>query len=75
MAKIGRPKGSRGKNKKIVRAKAKNLRLNFYGDVPSSMGGSVSGIADQYGRILEEYINSMGQLDLRPTGHCVAAKH
>jgi len=70
MAKLGRPKG------KPKRAKAlKGIRLKYYSDMPSSEGGAVSGNSDQYGRILEHFVNSQGENDIRPTGHCIAARH
>lgn len=72
MAKIGRPKGSR---KKVRSSNIKGLRLKYYSDMPSSEGGAVSGHSDQYGRILEQFVNSKGENDLRPTGHCIAARH
>lgn len=71
----GRPKGSKNKTKKLRRAKCKGLRIAFYQDMPSSLGGSVTGPADQYGRVLEEFTNEKGELDIRPTGHCIAARH
>lgn len=72
---MARPKGSKNKRRKIRRAKCKGLRIAIYTDMPSSLGGSVSGYADQFGRILEEFTNSKGELDIRPTGHCIAARH
>lgn len=67
---MGRPRGRR-KNS----IKAKELRIEFYSDMPSSKGGVVSGAADQYGRILESFVNIKGENDIRPTGHCIAANH
>jgi len=72
MAKLGRPKGSR---KRVKSSSYKGLRLKFYSDMPSSEGGEVSGQSDQYGRILEPFVNSKGENDIRPTGHCIAARH
>lgn len=72
---MGRPKGSKNRRTKVRRAKCKGLRIEYYQDMPSSMGGVITGFADQYGRILEEFKNSKGELDIRPTGHSIAARH
>lgn len=72
MAKLGRPKGSR---KKVRSSSLKGLRLKYYSDMPSSEGGAVSGMSDQYGRILIHFVNSKGENDVKPTGHCIAARH
>jgi hypothetical protein len=72
---IGRPKGSK-KNKRIKAGPApKGLRLKLYESRPSSMGGFASGVADQYGRILEHFVNDKNEWDLRPTGHCISVYH
>ena len=74
---IGRPKGI--KNKKEARIKSmkapSGLRFKEYYNVPSSEGGLVSGISDQYGRIMEHYVNDKNEWDIRPSGHCIAARH
>lgn len=49
--------------------------IRRYENKLSSMGVYVSGIADQYGRILEEFVNDKNELDLRPTGHCISVYH
>jgi len=69
-----KPKGSFRKKirKSIV---SKRLRLKLYSNMPSSMGGCVSGFADQYGRIMVEFTNYKGELDIKPTGQCIAARH
>jgi hypothetical protein len=75
---LGRPKGSKNKKgtlSKMPKLHLKRLRLKFYSDMPSSKGGSISGIADQYGRVMEEYMNEKGFWDVRVTGHCIAARH
>jgi hypothetical protein len=76
---VGRPKGSRNKNNKDVRIKPMSapsgLRLKEYNNVPSSEGGLVSGISDQYGRIMQHYVNEKNEWDIRPSGHCIAARH
>jgi hypothetical protein len=72
----GRPKGSK---KKVTHVKGgaapKGLRLKMYENVLSDQGVIVSGTADQYGRILEAYVNEKGEWDLKPSGHCIAARH
>jgi len=72
MAKLGRPKGSR---KRVRVSSLKGLRLKGYLDMPCSEGGTVSGIADQYGRILVPFVNSKGENDVRATGQCIASRH
>jgi hypothetical protein len=70
---MGRPKGSFKRGKKAL--VSKNMRLEIYSDMPCSEGGAVSGFSDQYGRIMVEYRNSKGELDIKPTGQCIAARH
>jgi len=70
----GRPKGSKSAKLKPSKQQ-RGLRLEFYSDMPSSKGGIVSGIADQYGRVLEQFVNENNQIDLRPTGHSIAVRH
>lgn len=53
------------KTKKIKPTKIKGLRLITRDGL----------LIDQYGRILESYINEKGQNDLRPTGRCTYAHH
>jgi hypothetical protein len=74
--KPGRPKGSSNKERRKVKSSGfKGLRLKLYSDMPCSDGGVVSGHSDQYGRIMEQYENSRGESDIRPTGQCIAARH
>lgn len=76
---IGRPKGSKNKNNENARVKPMSppngLRLKHYENVPSSNGGLVSGVSDQYGRIMQHYVNEKNEWDMRPSGHCIAARH
>ena len=70
---MARPKGSFRKVKKAL--VHKKLRLQAYSNMPSSLGGCVSGFADQYGRVMIEFTNSKGELDIKPTRQCIAARH
>lgn len=72
MAKIGRPKKTL---KKYTGAKSRGLRLKYYSDVPSSDGKSISGHADQYGRILKLFVDENRVMDYKPTGISIAANH
>ena len=72
----GRPKGKKNKNTPIKpMVMPKGLRLKNYENKLSSMGVYVSGTADQYGRILEQFVNDKNEWDLRPTGHCISVYH
>jgi hypothetical protein len=69
---MGRPRGS---YRKLRVSKTKGLRFKAYSDMPCSEGGVVSGISDQYGRIVVQFQNSKGEMDIKPTGQCIAARH
>jgi hypothetical protein len=70
---MSRPKGSFKRGKKALIHKG--MRLKSYSDMPSSEGGAVSGFADQYGRVMVEFVNSKGELDIKPAGQCIASRH
>ena len=77
---VGRPKLNKNKKEakenRVKPMKAPSgLRLKQYDNVPSSEGGLVSGVSDQYGRIMEYYVNERNEWDIRPSGHCIAARH
>lgn len=74
--KPGRPKGVKNKSLKSYRGPViRGLRFEYYSDMPSSKGGSISGFADQYGRVMEQFVNEQNAIDIRPSGHCIAARH
>lgn len=66
-----------GKNQNLIKPGriSKGLRLKFYENVYACNGQVVSGIADQYGRILKPTIDKNGRNDLTPTGIGIAAYH
>ena len=66
---MGRPRKHPVKVTKI-----RGLRLKFYSDEPSDDGSVVSGIADQYGRVMEQFHNGKNW-DVRPTGRCIYVNH
>jgi hypothetical protein len=71
--KIGRPKGSRKKPCGV--SNVKMLRLKAYTNVLADNGQIISATADQYGRVMEAFINDKNEHDIRPTGVCIAAYH
>ena len=76
MSKPGRPKGSRNSGGRKRRTPiCSGLRLKYYEDMPSCDGGARSGYADQYGRIMEFFMNEKGDWDIKPSGFCIAVKH
>ncbi len=63
-------------DKKIRPAKSTSgLRFKEYLNVPSSRGGLISGVSDQYGRIMIHFVNEKNEWDIKPSGHSIAARH
>lgn len=55
--------------------KPNGLRLKFYSNETTDDGQVVSCVADQYGRVMEEYYDKKGKKDIRPTGQCIYVNH
>lgn len=78
---VGRPRLSLREKKERREKKPKGfapvqgLRLKSYENVLCSEGTVISGISDQYGRIMEPYVNDKNQWDIMPTGKTIAARH
>lgn len=73
--KMGRPAKSPD-DKKINPSKgASGLRFKEYLNVESSNGGLISGISDQYGRIMTHFVNEKNEWDIKPSGHSISARH
>lgn len=73
--KMGRPAKSPD-DKKINPSKGTSgLRFKEYLNVESSKGGLISGISDQYGRIMVHFVNEKNEWDIKPSGHSISARH
>ncbi len=72
---VGRPKGSFKDKKPKGFAPVQGLRFRVYHNVLCSEGTIISGTSDQYGRIMEPYVNDKNQWDIKPTGKTISAHH
>ena len=64
------------RNLKIPKGRIKTgLRLEYYFHSPCCNGGSASGYADQYGRLMEIYINDKKIVDYKPSGLSIFVNH
>ena len=76
MAKRGRKPGQKnGGLKKFKGPKTRGLRFKYYSNVLTSKGSIMSGHADQYGRLMEEFENDKNAFDIKPNGHSIRANH
>tara|TARA_R110000796_G_scaffold108862_1_gene220035 strand:- start:997 stop:1197 length:201 start_codon:yes stop_codon:yes gene_type:complete len=53
----------------------KGLRLKFYADAVTDNGSIVSGIADQFGRLMEQFVDEENRWDVKPTGLAIYVNH
>lgn len=56
------------------RTSIKGLRLKFYSNETADNGEVVSGVADQYGRLMVQYRNK-GSWDIKPSGLAIHVNH
>lgn len=73
--KMGRPKKNPSDSKINAAKTTAGLRLKFYENVLCNSGELISGFADQYGRVMTQFINTDNAFDIKPSGLCIAARH